>query len=155
MKEKIDSVLGYLLVALMVIITLDVLWGVFTRYALGSQASWTEELARFLLVWIGILGAAYAAGQKIHLSINLLEEQLSEKGQRQLKIILTLLILAFVLPVMVIGGGRLVYITQYLKQLSPALQIPMAIVYTVIPISGLLITYYKILELARLRKGYQ
>ncbi|MEL6133172.1 MAG: TRAP transporter small permease subunit, partial [Bacteroidota bacterium] len=59
MKQRIDQVLGGFLAILMGMITLVVLWGVFTRYALGSQASWSEELARFLLVWIGLLGAAY------------------------------------------------------------------------------------------------
>ena len=53
------------------------LWGVFTRYAIGSQASWSEELARFLLdLDRHILGAAYASGQKMHLAINLLSPKL-------------------------------------------------------------------------------
>ncbi|MDH3247194.1 MAG: TRAP transporter small permease subunit, partial [Saprospiraceae bacterium] len=67
MRQKIDKVLEHILVALMAINTLDVLWGVFTRYVMGAQASWSEELARFLLIWIGILGAAWASGKNMHL----------------------------------------------------------------------------------------
>ena len=147
MKNKIDSVLGYFLVILMAVMTLDVLWGVLTRYIIGSQASWTEELARFLLIWIGILGAAYASGQKMHLAIDLLQPNLPPKGQRRLRVFINLIIIFFAFTVMVIGGIRLIFITQTLGQLSPALRVPMAVIYSVVPLSGLLIIYYKALDL--------
>ncbi|MEL6720124.1 MAG: TRAP transporter small permease, partial [Bacteroidota bacterium] len=143
----IDRILGYFLAALMAIMTIDVLWGVITRYAFGSQASWTEELARFLLIWIGILGAAYASGRKMHLSIDLLKPSLEPKKQRRLSLFINTLVIAFVLAVMVIGGFRLMYITQTLGQLSPALRIPISFIYAIVPISGLLIIYYKINEM--------
>jgi TRAP-type C4-dicarboxylate transport system permease small subunit len=147
MKSTIDKYLGYFLIALMSIMTLDVLWGVFTRYALGSQASWTEELARFLLIWIGILGAAYASGQKMHLAIDLLQPKLEEQNQKRVSTFIHLLIIAFALAIMVIGGGRLIYITNVLGQISPAMRVPMYFVYSVIPLSGFLIIYYKITEI--------
>ena len=150
MKAKIDKILGVTLVFLMAVMTLDVLWGVTTRYVLGSQASWTEELARFLLIWIGILGAAYASGQKMHLAIDLLQPRLAFRPQKKLQIALSIVIIVFVLAVLIIGGIRLLYITQTLGQLSPALRIPMAFIYAVLPLSGCLIIYYKIDELKRL-----
>ena len=48
MRKKIDKALSATLAFMMAVMTLDVLWGVITRYLLGGQASWTEELARFL-----------------------------------------------------------------------------------------------------------
>ena len=147
MKQRIDRVVGFVLVILMAVMTIDVLWGVFTRYVMGNQASWSEELARFLLIWIGILGAGYAAGQKAHLAIDLLAPNLNEKGQQQLKIGIDLIVAVFALLVMVIGGGRLIYISQTLGQLSPALQIPMWIVYSVVPLGGLLVVFYKLEDL--------
>jgi TRAP-type C4-dicarboxylate transport system permease small subunit len=147
MKRTIDKYLGNVLVFLLALMTVDVLWGVLTRYALGSQADWTEELARFLLIWIGILGAAYAAGQRLHLAIDLLPPRLSPRGQRRLYAVINLLIIAFALAVMVAGGLRLMYITQRLGQLSASLRIPMYLVYAVLPLSGFLIVYYKIHDL--------
>ncbi len=47
LRKKIDFILGRFLALLMALMTLDVLWGVFTRYALGNQASWSEELQDF------------------------------------------------------------------------------------------------------------
>ncbi len=150
MKNTIDKYVGYVLVILMMLMTLDVLWGVFTRYALGSQADWSEELARFLLIWIGILGAAYASGQRMHLSIDLLMPKLKAEGKRRLFVFINLIILVFALTIMVIGGFRLMYITQVLGQLSAALRIPIYLVYAVLPISGLLVIYYKIYDLRHL-----
>ncbi|MEL6626250.1 MAG: TRAP transporter small permease [Bacteroidota bacterium] len=147
MKKRIDQILGGFLAFLMALITLVVLWGVFTRYALGSQASWSEELARFLLVWIGLLGAAYASGQKMHLAIDLLSPSLSARGQKNTQTLISILIIVFVLAVMIVGGIRLIYITFHLEQTSAALQLPMGVLYGVIPLSGILIIYYKLNEL--------
>jgi TRAP-type C4-dicarboxylate transport system permease small subunit len=147
MKDTIDKYLGYFLAFLMMIMTLDVLWGVFTRYAFGSQADWSEELARFLLIWIGTLGAAYASGQRMHLAIDLLMPKLSPSNQQKLFVFINLIILLFAFFVMVVGGIRLLYITQILGQTSAALQLPMTIVYAVLPISGLLVIYYKLHEI--------
>lgn len=144
MRKKIDYILGMFLALLMAIMTIDVLWGVFTRYAMGNQASWSEELARFLLIWIGILGAAYASGQNMHLAIDLLSPKLGEGGQKKLAAIIRTVIILFAFSVLVIGGFRLIYVTHVLGQMSPALQIPMTIVYAAIPLSGLLVVYYKI-----------
>ena len=146
MREKIDSYLGTFLTLLMALMTIDVLWGVFTRYALGSQASWSEELARFLLIWIGILGAAYASGQKMHLAIDLLSPKLSDAKAKNLALLIKSLIILFVFVVLVVGGFRLIYISQVLGQTSPALRLPMSVVYAVVPISGLLIIFYKLTE---------
>lgn len=147
MRATIDKIIGGILVVLLSVITLDVLWGVFTRYALGNQASWSEELARFLLIWIGILGAAYASGRRMHLAIDLLGPKLDPIKQRRLQRFIDLLILIFALTVLVIGGLRLLYITQALGQLSAALRVPMAVVYSVVPISGLLVIFYKIQDI--------
>jgi TRAP-type C4-dicarboxylate transport system permease small subunit len=143
MRQKIDKVLEHILVALMAINTLDVLWGVFTRYVMGAQASWSEELARFLLIWIGILGAAWASGKNMHLAIDLFPSSLDPVRRRKLYKYIDVLIIIFAFFVMVIGGARLVYVTFILGQVSAALQLPLAWVYIVLPISGLLVIYYK------------
>ncbi|MEM6377147.1 MAG: TRAP transporter small permease [Bacteroidota bacterium] len=155
MRTTIDKYIGAILVILMMAMTLDVLWGVLTRYILGSQADWTEELARFLLIWIGLLGAAYASGQRMHLAIDLLMPKLDENKQRMLFIFINALVILFALAVLVIGGFRLIYLTKILGQLSAALRIPMYLIYMVIPISGILVVYYKIDDLLLKRASAQ
>ena len=144
MKTMLDRILESTLFLLMVLICVSVLWGVFTRYALGSQASWSEELARFLLIWIGLLGTAWASGQRMHLAITLLPEYLQGQQQAYLLRFIDLLVLLFAAAVLLVGGGRLVYLTNMLGQSSPAMGIPMETVYLVLPLSGLIIIYYKL-----------
>ena len=99
----------------MAIITINVLWQVFSRFVLQDPSSFTEELARYMLIWIGILGASYVAGQKLHLAIDLLSTKLTGKSKSILEIFIQLCIFVFSLFVMVIGGIRLVSITLQLK----------------------------------------
>lgn len=147
MKKRLDKVLGTILVILMTVMVIAVLWQVFSRYVMQSPSSITEELARYLLIWIGILGAAYAAGQQEHLSINLLEEKLDKSNRKKLKIFINILIIFFGITVLIIGGGNLVYVNYLLGQSSAALEIPLYIVYLVVPISGLLVIVYKVNEI--------
>lgn len=143
-KLKIDALLKWFLVVLMGAMTLNVLWQVFSRFIMQNPSSFTEELARYMLVWVGILGASYVAGQKMHLAIDLLPSKLTGKPKIYINLFIELCILIFALAVMVIGGFRLVTITLTLNQISAALQIQLGYVYAVLPISGMLISYYSI-----------
>lgn len=151
LRKRIDKILGKTLVIIMSIMVINVLWQVFTRYVTGNPSSFTDELARYLMIWIGILGAAFVAGKNMHVAIDILPSRSSAKTQRKLKTVATVLIILFVFFAFLIGGSRLVYISYILGQQSPALQIPLAVVYMIIPISGLLIIYYKVSDLLNLR----
>ena len=146
-RNKIDKVLAKLLILIMSIMVINVLWQVFSRYFLGAPSSFTDELARYLMIWIGILGAAYVSGRNKHVAIDVLPSRLSVKTQKKLRLVVRILIILFCLFALVLGGARLVYVTYVLDQYSPALQVPLAVVYMVIPISGLLIIYYKISDI--------
>lgn len=147
MRSKIDTVLKYVLVFLMGVLVVDVVWQVFTRYVMGSPSTFTDELARFLLIWVSLLGAAYASGQHMHLAIDVLSERLSPSGRLKLNILIKLLIISFVVAVMIIGGSMLVYYTYIYQQTTATLQVPVAYVYLIGPISGLFILYYKISDI--------
>jgi TRAP-type C4-dicarboxylate transport system permease small subunit len=147
MKLILDKILGSLLVFLMAVMVTAVSWQVFSRYILQSSSSFTEEIARYLLIWIGILGAAFIAGQQQHLSIDILAPKLSPKNRIKLRMGINVVIILFCLLVLVIGGSNLVYLNYLLGQTSAALNIPLGAVYTVIPISGVLVIIYKINEI--------
>lgn len=146
-KKILDKILGSLLILLMATMLLSVLWQIFTRYVLNSPSSVTEELSRFTFIWMGILGAAYASGQKIHVTIDLLSPKLNEKQQRFVQTAIAVLIMLFCLLALVIGGGNLVYINHFLGQQSAALNLPLSTVYSVLPLGGVIIIIYKLIEL--------
>lgn len=152
MKKKLDKVLGGILVFLMALIVIAVLWQVFSRYVLQSPSSVTEEIARFLLIWIGLLGAAFASGQQEHLAINILPPKLNPENRIKLRIIINILIIGFCITVLLIGGGNLVLTNIELGQNSAAMHLPLSVVYIVIPISGLLVIVYKLIEICHPKK---
>lgn len=152
-EKQLNKGLEVFLVVLMSVLVLDVLWQVFSRYLLSSPSSFTDELAGFLLIWVGVLGAAYVAGRKEHLAIDILVQKSPPQRQRRLKYLIHALILLFALFVMVLGGSSLVYTRFVLQVKSAALQLPLGYVYVVLPLSGLIIIYYEILHILHLRKS--
>jgi len=144
LRNKIDKILYVFLVIIMAILVLDVLWQVASRYLFNSPSSFTDELAGFLLIWVGLLGAAYGTGTKIHLAIDLLPSKLNFRNRKYLEVIINSLIAVFALVIFVIGGTWLVYTRFYLGQISAALELPLGYVYLVLPISGLLMIFYAV-----------
>jgi len=147
LRKKIDITIEKVLVLILAVMVINVLWQVFSRFIVGNPSSFTDELARYLMIWLGVLGAAYVSGQNMHVAINVIPSKSSVRSQKKMKLIVHILVITFCLLALVIGGSRLVYITYILEQQSPALRLPLAAVYSVLPISGLLIIYYKISDI--------
>jgi TRAP-type C4-dicarboxylate transport system permease small subunit len=140
------------LVILMSVLVVDVLWQVASRYILSSPSSFTDELAGFLLIWVGVLGAAYVAGRKEHLAIDILIQRSSPARQRMLLYIIYSIIFLFALSVMVTGGVVLMYTRFALQVKSAALELPLGYVYSVLPVSGLIIMYYEVVHILQLKR---
>jgi TRAP-type C4-dicarboxylate transport system permease small subunit len=144
MKHRIiiDKLLGGLVTILMGVLVLNVLWQVASRFIFMHPSSFTDELAGYLLIWVGLMGAAYATGQKQHLAIDLLSAKLSDHNKKIQSTTINVLIALFALVILIGGGSNLVYISFHLDQVSSALRIPIGYVYMVLPLSGLFIIYY-------------
>ena len=141
-KSGVDKIVEWSLVLIFTVMTLNVLWQVFTRFVMGSPSSYTEELARYLLMWLGLLGAGYGVGKKLHLAIDLLPMKLKGRPRVILEIVIQACILLFAFVVVLIGGANLVGITLSLHQISAALQVKLGYVYLVLPLSGALMMFY-------------
>lgn len=144
MKKTVDKVTRGVLISLMGLLVICVVWQVFSRYILNAPSTFTDELARFLLIWVSLLGVAYLSGQNRHIAIDVLSQKLTPDARLKLDILINVLIITFAFFVLVVGGGMLVYNTYIYMQLTPTLQIPMAYVYLIGPICGVLIIYYKL-----------
>jgi TRAP-type C4-dicarboxylate transport system permease small subunit len=147
-KINLDKVIASLLIILMALMVFNVTWQVLSRYVVQNPSSFTDELSRYMLVWLGMLGAAYVAGQDQHIAIDILPKRLHGKSKMKLMILINAVVLLFAFLVMVLGGSNLVYITFILKQKSATMQIPLAYIYTILPVSGLLVIYYQIFQMS-------
>ena len=143
LRIKIDLFIEKVLVLLLSAMVLNVLYQIFTRYFTSNPSSFTDELSRFLMIWLGVLGAAYVSGKKKHVSINLLQSKLGYQFKKNIEIFVSIILIIFSFNVLVLGGFNLVYITFVLDQYSPSLNLSMSIVYSVIPLSGILIIFYE------------
>lgn len=144
LTDIITRILSVVLIVLMAAMVLDVAWQVFTRFILRNPSGYTEELAGFLLIWIGLLGAGYAYYAKAHLGIDVLTTRLSGVKKQVSEILVAGIVFVFALFILVIGGWNLVDLTFTLKQISPVMGIPMGCVYLVLPLTGILFMYYSI-----------
>jgi TRAP-type C4-dicarboxylate transport system permease small subunit len=141
-RAAVDKVVEGMLIVLFAAMTLNVLWQVFTRFVLGNPSSYTEELARYLLVWLGLLGGAYAVGKKMHLAIDLVPTLVKGPKRIMLEIFIQSSIFIFAAAIVLWGGLSLVGLTLTLRQVSAALQIQLGYVYLVLPLSGILMMFY-------------
>lgn len=118
--------------------------GVFWRYALNSALSWSEELARFLLVWVSFLGAALATYRGSHIGISILSDRLPPWARLWLSRIVDSMIIMFMGSVLI--GGIKIFPFIHVR-ISPTLHVHMSIPYLVMPISAGIIIFQVLVRL--------
>ncbi|MBS6739019.1 MAG: TRAP transporter small permease [Enterobacteriaceae bacterium] len=141
-KLAVDRTIAAFSIMVMSVLVICVVWQVFSRYVLNQPSTSTDELARFLMIWVGLLGAAYTVGTQRHLSIDLLSMALQPRKQALLTIVVNLLIFLFSGGVIVTGGMKLIGKTLATNQVSAAMQIPMGYVYLILPLTGIVMMFY-------------
>ncbi|REC96472.1 TRAP transporter small permease [Kushneria indalinina] len=146
----LDRLLGIMLICLFFLLVLVVTVQVGSRYLTDSPTTATDEMARFALIWLGLMGAAYASGRMRHLSIDLLPDALPWPTRRWLLFFLQLLVLFFAGYIMLYGGGSLVMTTLSTEQTTPMLGWHMGWIYLALPLSGAFIVFHACLQMLRL-----
>ena len=153
LRRSVDRLLAMTISILMALMVATVLWQVFTRFVIGRPSSFTEEMVRYMMIWVGLIGAAYATGQKSHLALDLFTAHLTGGRKRASEIFIQSAILLFALVVLVGGGCRLVWIQLALGQLSAALGVKLGYVYLAVPIAGAFIVFYSLTALVDTLRG--
>jgi TRAP-type C4-dicarboxylate transport system permease small subunit len=152
LNQFVNKILIYLLIFFMSTMVLTVVWQVFTRFVINDPSVFTDELSRYLLIWIGILGGAYTYSVKRHLALELIMPHLNFVNKQLLSIFINLLVILFCAVTFVYGGSSYVMDTLQYHQVSPGLtiggyQLLIGYVYIVVPLSGVLIIYYGVLDI--------
>lgn len=120
----------------LIILIIIVFSQVFSRYVLQFSLPWSEELARYLMVWLTFLGAALAVTKDAHPRVIAFVNLLPAKARKPV-LLASFLVSGLFYALLVYYGC--IYSLSNLAQPSPVLRIPMGYVFTVIPISGLLL----------------
>lgn len=152
-RGSLVAALEWCLIGAFSVLTVDVLWGVFSRYVLGQQSRFTEELAIYLLVWISLLGASLTYGEKGHLGVDYFVSKLDPAARRLVAVAVEVLVIVFALFALAFGGFVLVAKTLESGQVSPAMGVPMGYVYLAVPVCGLFFVLFASEHLVALLRG--
>lgn len=145
-ERAVDAVIVPLvfgaMVALITVITLQIVSRVFF-----SAVGWTEEVARFLLIWITFLGATLAFQRGRHIAVTFVVDALPARLRQVARVVAVLVALGFLIALIVIGY-RYMQVQSYQK--SPSLRLSMTYVYAIIPLCGALMSWYAFVDLVEL-----
>lgn len=144
-RKSLDRLLEVICCLILTVMVAVSCWQVISRYVVGRPSTITEELLRFMLVWISMLGMAYVAGKQQHISLTLLLDKVSARMRQWWMIVLQMTFIAFSMWILIIGGMKISAISML--QISPALGVPMGQVYYALPLSGVLIIIYSVLNI--------
>ncbi len=138
----LDKILEVLLSIMVILMVFGCVYQIFTRFILQDPSDWTEEFVKYVLIWTTMLGVPYAYGKDKHISIGFVTSTFTPKGMAIDKIFNDILILIISIVIMIVGG---VMVTgNAAGQVSAALQIPMQIYYSGVPVCGVLMVLYSI-----------
>ena len=138
-KYSLEIALVFLLIAM----TLTVFSQVIARYIFEAPLSWSEELARFILIWVSMLSAAYAFKTKSHFALTILVSKLPDKHQKITSFCIHIVVAIFFL---IICYYSVIFVHSVNGHIAPALQISMQIPYSSIIVASGLISIFSILS---------
>ena len=149
--DKVRAVLYWFSCAAMMIMLVTIFAQVITRYCFDYTPEWSEELARFLFVYVVFLGSALIMGESGHLAVEFLPQHFKGTPFGKFLQVFTLICsYAFVIILLVQGANMTETMTF---QESPGMEISMSYVYAVIPVSCMLMLLYLIRDTVKLFKG--
>ncbi|MCI6886750.1 MAG: TRAP transporter small permease [Lachnospiraceae bacterium] len=143
-RDGIRKVLGVVIVALFACMTLIGTYQIVTRYCFNKPSTVSEELLTYTFTWMALLASAYVFGRRDHMRMGFLADKITGNVRKWLEIGIDVLTIGLAAVVMVYGGCSITRLT--LIQKTASLQIPMAYIYVIVPITGVLIMLFGIMN---------
>lgn len=128
-----EKAVYYTLVVMMIVMTVTVIVQVFLRYIFSFSLSWSEEVARYLMIWVAFLGGSLALKKGLHIGVEVLLVRISSRTRRWVSILSKMFVLIFLIY-LTIGGLKITWAVR--DQSSPALLFSMAYAYLSAPVGG-------------------
>lgn len=130
LDERVEEILlGFLLSGMSLIIAVQV----FMRYVMKSSLSWSEEIARYMFIWMVYIGISYGVKKSKHIKIDAAVNIFPKATRKYLYILSDLIFLSFA-AILVVKSKEVSSLIFKLGQASPATGIPMGYVYLAVPI---------------------
>lgn len=149
-KKILDKIISTVCVVIFISMVLLTTYQVVTRYIFKSPSSISEVLTRYLFVWLILLSATYVFGQRDHICITALKEKFKGTSRKVVNIFGECVVIIFSVLVLIYGGFSIASINMV--QYDSILKIPTGLIYSILPVSGVLIVFYSILNIIKYAK---
>lgn len=151
LRKGIDKILSIVCVIIFGEMVIVGTYQIVTRFVFNSPSTVSEELLTYSFAWLALLSAAYIFGKREHMRMGFLADKVTGNAKKVLEIVIEAVIVAFAVIVMVYGGFNIMGLTM--AQTTASLPVTMGVIYTVLPLSGIVITIYGILNIIDLAQG--
>ncbi|MFX0072385.1 MAG: TRAP transporter small permease [Candidatus Hermodarchaeota archaeon] len=143
-SSAVDTFARAILAVMLSVMIIVVLFGVINRFLLKLPISWTEEIARFLMIWICMLGSTIAIKNGTHVAVLFFISKLDNKIRRKIALLNHLLIISFLLIPSLYGIKLCI---SQAGQLSPALRISMFFPFFSVPFGCIIMILHELSSL--------
>ena len=152
-RKGLNAVVSTICVILFAVMVIVGTYQIVTRFIFNSPSTVSEELLTYTFAWMAMFSSAYVFGKRDHMRMTFVVDKLPKAQRRILEIVIELLVIAFAVIVLIYGGFTIMGLTMTQKTASRGVM--MGVIYAVVPICGILIAVYGVLNLVDLCKGYE
>lgn len=144
-RDIINKFLSFACLILFAFMVIIGTYQIVVRYFLNSPSTVSEELLTYSFTWMALLSSAYVFGKRDHMRMGFFTDKIKGTPKKLLEIAIELLIILMVSGIMIFGGFSIMKLTM--TQKTASLGVPMGFIYTIIPITGILILIYSIINI--------
>ena len=151
LRNAINTILGWACVFVFAVMVVVGTYQIVVRYFFNNPSTVSEELLTYSFAWLSLLSAAYIFGKREHMRMGFLADKIKGGTKKGLEIVIEAVAVIFAVVVMVYGGFNIMGLTM--AQTTASLPVTMGVVYTVLPLSGIVIAIYGVLNIIDLAHG--
>ena len=152
-RKGMNTVVSTICIVLFAVMVVVGTYQIITRFIFNSPSTVSEELLTYTFAWMAIFSSAYVFGKRDHMRMTFIADKLPKEQRKILEIVIELLVIAFAVIVLIYGGFTIMGLTM--TQKTASLGVMMGVVYAVVPICGILIAIYGVLNVIDLCAGYE
>lgn len=132
--DFLNKIIGWALFIMLGVMSILISWQVFARFVIGESLTFSEEASRFLMIWLTMLGAAYAIKEGSLIAIDFLENKLKgSTSGKILKTVMSIIAISFYL-VLIVEGFKMAQSVSF--QVAPTTKISMFWPMLALPVGG-------------------
>ena len=152
-RKGMNTIVSTICIVLFAVMVVVGTYQIITRFIFNNPSTVSEELLTYTFAWMAIFSSAYVFGKRDHMRMTFIADKLPKEQRKILEIVIELLVIAFAVIVLIYGGFTIMGLTM--TQKTASLGVMMGVVYAVVPICGILIAIYGVLNVIDLCAGYE